>query len=350
MSAARYDVGELRRFAGALLEDAGMSASPAATVADLLVEGDLLGHDTHGLQLLGRYLDDLRGGRMNPDADPVTIKDTGATAVWDGEWRSGVWLTALAVDTAVERAGRYGIAAISIGRSHHIACLQAYLRRATDRGMVVAITCSDPTSATVAAYGGVTPVFQPDPIAIGIPTEAGPILVDLSTSVTSNASVNRAAAEGDLLPGRWVQDAAGVASDDPRVFTEGGGTILPAGGPDHGHKGTALALVVEALTQGLSGRGRSDAEPRWTASVLVQAWDPAFFAGTQELRHHAGWIADAVRDSKPRDASRPPRVPGDQALARRELSLREGLALRPSILEELQHHAATAGVRMPDPR
>ena len=66
------------------------------------------------------------------------------------------------------------------------------------------------------------------------------------------------------LPGAWVQDADGNGSDDPAVlYTDPPGTILPIGGKAYGHKGFGLALMIEALTQGLSGLGRSNPAEGW---------------------------------------------------------------------------------------
>lgn len=344
-----YDVARLTEVTATLFATAGLTAAAATTVAELLVEGDLLGHDTHGLALASRYLEELRTGGMNPDPTPETRTDRGAVVTWDGGWRSGVWLTAQAVDLAADRAGEFGIGAVAIARSHHIACLQAYLRRATDRGFLVAISCSDPAGATVAPFGGLDPVFQPDPIAVGIPTGSAPVLVDMSTSITSNAAVLRAATEGRRLPGPWVQTADGVVTDDPAAFTAGG-TILPAGGADHGHKGTSLALVVEATTQGLSGYGRVGAESRWGASVLVQAWDPTFFAGAETLHEQTDHLVAAVRGSRVRPGDPAPRVPGENALRRRAEALRDGLTLRSEVLESLRDEARKAGVVFPSPR
>ncbi len=80
-------------------------------------------------------------------------------------------------------ARMHGTGAVSIRRSHHIACLAAYLKRATDRGLMMILTCSDPAGASVAPFGAVTPVFTPNPIAAGIPTSGDPILLDISASL-----------------------------------------------------------------------------------------------------------------------------------------------------------------------
>ena len=88
------------------------------------------------------------------------------------------------------------VVTVVIRRSHHIACLQTYLPKATDQGMMVLIASSDPHVATVAPYGGRKPLYTPDPVACGIPTDDDPILIDISASITTNGMSGRLAAQG----------------------------------------------------------------------------------------------------------------------------------------------------------
>src|SRR5258708_1308689 len=121
-----------------------MTEADARTVAEILVEADLMGHTTHGLQLAPAYLDELANGNMTAQGAPTVVADRKAAIVWDGRRLSGVCLTAAAIDLASERARDYGTATVSVGNAHHVACLAAYLTRATDRKQVLIIACSDP--------------------------------------------------------------------------------------------------------------------------------------------------------------------------------------------------------------
>ena len=349
-SVPRFRPAELVGLAGDLLRAAGLDAEKAATTAELLVEADLLGHTTHGLALLGPYLEEIRAGRLAKTGEPEVLAEAPATALWDGRYLPGLWLTAKAVDTACERAARLGTAAIAIRRSGHIGCLAVFLRRATARGQVVLVASSDPSVATVAPHGGRTAVFTPDPIAVGLPTPSEPILVDISASITTNAMSARLAREGRKGSGLWWIDAEGRPTDDPAVLdADPPGAILPVGGLDHGHKGTGLALVIEGLTQGLGGFGRVQAPTIWGAAVLVQAWDPALFAGLEAFTRQTGRLAERVRTTPPRPGVEAVRVPGDQAAARRRAALAEGLTLAAGILEALEREARAAGLALPQP-
>ncbi|MGI9491107.1 MAG: Ldh family oxidoreductase [Geminicoccaceae bacterium] len=345
-----YAAADLISFATALFNAAGLSGDRARTVGTLLVEADLLGHNTHGLQLAGTYLDAATKGTMSVTGDPDVLADRGAVVTWDGRRLPGVWLTAAALDLGIERAKTYGSATVVVRRSHHIACLAAYLQKATEQGCMAIIASSDPSEHSVAPFGGRRSLFTPDPIAIGIPTDADPILVDISASITTNGMTARLKKAGERFPGRWVMDADGNPSDDPSVvLADPPGTILPIGGIEYGHKGYGLALMIEALTQGLGGYGRADGETGWGASFFVQVFDPEAFGGQKAFTRQTSWIAEACRTTPPRPGGDPVRLPGERALQRKRQALDQGLELHAGIMEELTSWADKLGIAPPCP-
>lgn len=346
--AVRYRAEDLVRFASALLAADGLPEDRARVVAEVLVESDLLGHTTHGLGMLPRYLRSLEDGGMTRDGDPETITDAGSALTWDGRYLPGAWLVKRAIAAARERLAAHAQVTVALRRAHHIGCLQAYLKPVTDEGFVILLTCNDPSAGGVAPHGGVASLLTPNPMAAGLPTEGDPILFDISMSATTNAMTKRTFDEGGRLPGAWLVDASGQASDDPAIlFGERPGAILPLGGLDLGHKGFALALLVEALTSGLSGHGRADAPREWGASVFVQIIDPDRFAGRAAFRREMSWIAKACRSTPVAPGAPPVRLPGEAALARRARQLAEGVALYPSILPSLAEWAQRRSVPVP---
>src|SRR2546421_2185796 len=158
----RYAADDLRSFARTLAERTGCRADIARDLAEVLVDADLLGHTTHGLALLAPYLNELAHGRMAKDGEPTVISRRAAAEIWDGNRLPGPWLVLRALDAATRMAHSAGTGTVVIRRSHHIACLAAYLKRATDMGLVAIIECSDPTVAAVAPHGGMTPFITPN--------------------------------------------------------------------------------------------------------------------------------------------------------------------------------------------
>ncbi|HEY2819012.1 MAG TPA: Ldh family oxidoreductase [Casimicrobiaceae bacterium] len=344
----RYAADALVELARALLVRTGVRADIAGDVATILVEGDLLGHTTHGLSLLGAYLAEIDRGTMARDGAITVVHARGAAETWDGHRLPGPWCTLRALDRATELAAAQGTGTIVIRRSHHIACLAAYAKRAAERGMVALVYCSDPAMASVAPFGGVTPVFTPNPIAAGIPTSRDPIVLDVSASLTTNGLTARLHKAGEKLPHPWVQDAQGNATNDPSVlFTEPRGTLLPLGGLDAGHKGYALALLIEALTAGLAAMGRADPNEGWGATVFVQAIDPQAFGGAAAFARQMDWLVDACHDAKPRPGVERVRLPGEGGLARFRDQRANGVRLHPSILPSLAPWREKLGVPAP---
>jgi LDH2 family malate/lactate/ureidoglycolate dehydrogenase len=345
----RYPADVLVAFGQALLQKSGMRDDMARDVATILVEGDLLGHNTHGLALLPAYLAEVEKGTMGTSGEPTVISSRAAAQTWDGHRLPGPWLCLRALDAAIAMATSCGTGTVVIRRSQHIACLAAYLRRATDKGKMALIYCSDPSVKSVAPFGGVSPVFTPNPFAAGIPTGSDPILLDISASYTTNGMTGRLHKAGEKLAHPWVQDAEGNATTDPGVlFNEPKGTLLPLGGLEGGHKGYALALLVEALTAGLAGFGRADPAEGWGATVFVQVIDPTAFGGVDAYTRQMDWLVGACHDATPRPGVTRVRLPGENGMKRHREQMSGGVALFPTIMPSLQPWAEKLQVSLPE--
>jgi LDH2 family malate/lactate/ureidoglycolate dehydrogenase len=344
----RHSAAALHTFALSLLCAAGMPDDKADAVAAILVEGDLLGHTTHGLQLLAPYLKEIEAGAMCLEGEPEVIHEAQSTLTWDGRRLPGPWLVLRAMEAATAKAHRCGTGTVVIRHSHHIACLAAFHRRATDQGLMMILASSDANSASVAPFGGLDPVFTPNPISVGIPTSGHPIVTDISTSATTNGLTGRLHQEGGKLPAPWLIDGHGKPSDDPAVlFKEPKGTILPLGGLDSGHKGYGLSLTVEALTGGLAGFGRADPKQGWGATVFLQVLDPQAFAGRADFLRQMDEVARQCHASRPAQAGRPVRLPGEKGFALAEAQRSQGVALHAGILDALKPWAEKLKVALP---
>ena len=339
----RYWADDLRHCTAELFGRAGLDGPIAVAVAEILVMADLLGYDTHGLQFVPAYLADVEAGRTTRGGEPGILKDSGGALLLDGRMLPGQWVVLRALALGQQRIAEQAMVSIAIRRSQNISCLATYVKRAADDGLLALLTTSSPTNAVVAPHGGRSPRLSTNPIAIGIPTDGAPILIDTSASATTNRRFERARRGGERLPGPWLVDNSGHVSDDPEViYNDPPGAILPAGGLDMGHKGFALALFVEALTSGLAGNGRADTaddgEGKAPAgsNVFLQLIDPAAFGGIDAFRHETGFLAELCRGAAPLADGPEVRIPGDrahQALSRQQAS---GVALHPEIMQRMR--------------
>lgn len=351
-----YPADGLRGFAAALLGKAGLEAAKATAVSEILLEGDLLGHSTHGLQLLAPYLKELEDGTMAKNGEPSLLNEAPAALTWDGHYLPGPWLVLEAIAAAIPRAKIYGAATVAIRRAHHIGCLAAYPPRVTAQGMILLLACSDPSVASVTPHGGIAGRITPNPLAAGWPTDRDPVVMDISASTTTNGLTGRLnrqnagkpPAERQKLGGPWLVTNQGEATDDPAALTtQPPGAILPLGGMDLGHKGYGLGLLVEALTAGLGGYGRADAPKQWGASVFLQVIDPAAFGGADAFRREASWLGEACRAAPVKPGNPPVRLPGERGQQLRREQMHGGVRLHPEIMPALKPWAEKLGVALP---
>ena len=224
-----------------------------------------------------------------------------------------------------------------------------YLEAVVRKGIFILLSCSDPKNKTVAPFGGQEPVYSPNPIAAGIPTQDDPILFDISMSTTANGLVAQKHKSGERLPHSWLLDYRGRPTDDPAAFFENPpATILPLGGMDAGYKGFALGILVEALTNGLSGHGRSDEPGRWGASVFLQLINPEAFGGLVFLKKEMTRFAENCLATKSIPDGTGVRLPGSKALTLKKNQLEQGIVLLPAVWHDLIHCAEQYDLKMPE--
>lgn len=345
---SRFKVADLIEYATSVLKHSGLDEVRSRIVAEILVEGDLMGHYTHGIRLLVPYIEELKSGGMKREGNPEVINDTGAAVTWDGRYLPGPWLMNRAIKEALERMDNHPAVTLVLRRSHHIGCLAAYPERATEKGLMMILSCSDPKNRSVAPYGGLRGVYSPNPIAAGIPTMGNPIIVDISTSSIASGTVLYACEKGEQLKHPWLQDAGGNKTRDPGTFFEDPpSTILPLGGPDTGYKGFALGLLVEALTAGLSGHGRRQQPDNWGASVFLQLINPGQFGGKQSFRKEMSYLAEACQQSPSRGDKI--RLPGSRALRLREEQQVKGVRVEKQLVGELKKMEPASNITFPNP-
>lgn len=346
----RYSHVDLMDCTALLFERAGIDFKIAHVMAEVLVEADLLGFDTHGLQFVPAYLSAIEDGQTRTSGEPEILRDEGAALVIDGRFLPGQWVARYALDTALERITNHPTVTVSICRSQNISCLATYAKRAADKGVMAILAASAPGNAVVAPHGGREPRLSTNPLAMGIPTTTTPILIDTSTASVTNRYVERTRRAGVRLPEPWLVDAEGKLSDDPEaLYTDPPGAILPAGGELQGHKGFALSILIEVLTSGLAGAGRSTPELAGGNHVFLQLLDPDAFGGGAAFKRETGFLAEYCRETTPINPDQPVRMPGDRAHARWADQLVNGVTLQSEILHRMMPWLDKYGLAAPEP-
>lgn len=156
----RYNVQTLTTFVEQLFMKAGADVEVAQVVTRVLLEGELLGHRTHGLNLVSRYIDGVLSGQVKARAQALEqVADSGVSSLFDGHYVLGPYCVSRALDCAAAGATKQGIGIAVVRRAAHIGCLAAYLKPYTDQGLLAIVYSSDPSAGLVCAHGGIDPVY-----------------------------------------------------------------------------------------------------------------------------------------------------------------------------------------------
>ncbi len=340
---------ELLGFAGSLFEGVGLEAGRAEIVARGFLEADLLGFSTHGLARVPANLGWLERGLSRARGEPRVIVETAALGNWDARFLPGPYAMHLAVTRALRGAGEAGVYTMTLRRCQHVACLAAYLVPVVEAGFVGLLVASTPDEAFVSPFGGIRGVYSNNPLAFCAPGPAAPVLIDVSMGITAGGRVARAAREGRRLPEPCLKDGSGNVTDDPTVLDASPpGSIMPIGGLGHGHKGHALTVVTEVLTQALGGYGRATQSGDGEAnSVYLQVLDPRAFDPEGGFAAEVAELERRFRACPPADPAQPVRLPGGVAWQRRQAQLASGVDLYPGILDALLGEARRLDVPVP---
>ena len=326
---------------------AGTPEADATLVASHLVDANLMGHDSHGVIRVERYVRDMQGGRIVP-GQPVRVeRETETTAVIDGGWNFGQVVAERTMAIAIEKARAYGVGIAVAHQCGHVGRVGAYGEQAAAEGMIgIAMVNNHGGGQVMAPPGGRERRLSPNPIVVAFPTPDAdaPFLLDMTTSVVAEGKVRLARNRGDQLHEGWVVDAEGRPSTDPAAYYgPPAGAILPLGG-DSAHKGFGLALVVEALAGALSPAGTSRAGgPSGGNGLFTIAIDIAHFRPVGEFASTFGALIDYVQSPPLAAGFDRIVIPGEpERWARAARS--EGVEVDDETWRQIQETAAGVGV------
>jgi len=220
----------------------------AETVAELLIEAELIGVKTHGLSRLSNYILRLRKGITNPKPNIKEIISDGPLGLIDGDHGQGQVIGITALNLATKKCEKYGISYVGVRNSGHLGALGLLSKRIAAKNMIGIVTSN--TSPAMAPTGATHPFLGNNPIAISIPNpnlNEDPYTLDFALSITARGNIILANREGREIPLDWAIDSSGKPTSNPEEALAG--AILPLGA----HKGSGLAIMIEILAGVLNG-------------------------------------------------------------------------------------------------
>lgn len=333
-----FNATHLAQLGARLLAAAGVPAATAQLVSASLVEGNLTGHDSHGVIRLVQYVRAIERGQINPHAEPEIIRETATTALMDAHWAFGQVAARQAMTVAIAKARACALGAVGLRNSAHIGRLGEYALMAVEHGMIGFLTCN--SSLLTAPYGGVDRVFGTNPFAYAFPRSGTPFLMDFATSVVAEGKLRVAMAKGAAIPEGWILDKERRPSTNPADFYDGG-VLLPLGG----HKGYGLLMVADLLGGALTGHGCTALPEHTTGNgVFLMAIDIAAFCPVAELTDAVDRLAAHIKAGHTAPGFDEILIPGEPEARARAQRERAGITLPDATWQEIVATAAQYGL------
>lgn len=241
----------LRQTVEALFKAVGIRDTDAEICTDNLIQANLWGIDSHGVIRVPLYVDRILCGGINKEPEHRLHSFSDALAVLDADGSVGATAGKEAMDEAIFRAEKYGIAAVGVRNSNHFGAAGYYSSMAAREGMI-GISMTNVTRL-IAAEGSVQAIAGNNPISIAVPTyDEVPFLLDMAVSRVANGKLILAEKKGKKIPLDWATDANGNPTDDPKEAQKG--FLLPMGD----YKGLILAYAVDILCGLINGGAFAD--------------------------------------------------------------------------------------------
>ena len=335
----------LRSLTTDIASAAGVPRADATILADSLVAADLAGASTHGLSRLAIYVRRIQKGLIDPTAELRVHRQRAATLAVDAGNGLGQVQAMKVLDRLLPMARDCGVASAAIRHSQHFGALAYYCNHAADQNMIlIATTTGEPA---MSPEGGCEAFFGTNPIAASFPTGKGfHVKIDLATSIVARGNIIAAQRTGEPIPQGWALDRDGNPTTDASAALLG--TVLTMAG----HKGYALALMVEALSSVVTGSAigpdvgsmYTNAERKQDVGHFFCLLDIAAFMEVSEFKRRIDGMIDRVKSCRKRPDVAEILVPGERSARTTAKNLARGIELDAATAAELRQLCGEFGI------
>jgi LDH2 family malate/lactate/ureidoglycolate dehydrogenase len=335
---------ELTTFARQILEAVKVPAVKAELVARSLVAANLRGVDSHGVQLLAFYVEQIEYGDVNPAAEGHIISENGGSMIFHGEDGLGQHVADVCSDHAIRLARQHGLAMVVSRESNHFGAAAYWAQKMAAAGQIGIVMCD--ASSIVPPWQAKETRLGTNPICMAVP---GPWLLDMATTTVAANKIFKAAFNNQpVIPPGWAMDKQGVPTTDTKTAMNG--LIMPLGG----YKGSGLAMMVEILSAVLSGgamstelggiriRGR-----KFRVNQSFMAIDIERFMPIADFSTRMEKLVGMIKSAAPAAGYDEVLVAGDPEWRTEELRKREGIPLGGGTWQTLAKIAEKRGVQVP---
>jgi hydroxycarboxylate dehydrogenase B len=329
----------------AIMRRAGCNPEEAATIARRLVDSNLVGHDSHGVLRVSKYLEWMRAGWLHANQKPTVVFENDSLAIVDGNRGFGQVVGEFAGALGTGKAVQTGIALIGLRNCGHLGRVGDWAELAAEAGQVSIHFLNTSAAQRVAPFGGSDRRLSTNPITIGIPVAGGePIVMDVTTSMVAEGKLMVAVNRGERVPEGWIIDKHGRSTTEPKDFYDGG-ALLTVGG----HKGSGLSIVTDLLAGAIAtGKSSDPADTVLCNNMLSIYIAPDVYDAGHSVQAEVARFLAWVKDSPPARADAPVLLPGEvERKTRAERSAR-GVPIDDTTHADLLAAAESTGIAKSD--
>lgn len=327
----KISIAELEKLTAMALKNQGYNESEISVISEILLYAQMRGNNQGVVKLIGK------GMPKDPDVGGIEIeKETSLSIRLNGNQNQAMLVVSRALEFVLEKVKKNGIALAGTNNtSTSSGAIGYFARKIADEGFVGFVFSRAPER--VAAFGSYKPVFGTNPIAVALPAKPDPVVLDMSTASMSFYGVLEAKTAGRRLPDGIGYDVDGNPSTDPAAVAAG--ALKPF---DDGFKGSALAMMVEALAGPLTGAsfsGQQDSKKNW--GHLIFAFDPELLVDRSEFQANLKSLISRIKGSVRLPGIEKIPVPGERGDAVLKNIMNSGeIEIEGKLLEELRKAAA----------
>ena len=319
----RISVDAARRLAEDYLVACGMPHDEAKIVADVLLEAEIRGRKTHGLIRLPGF---RRRYAQSELGECRVVRESGHWSLIDGGNQPGYLVAYRAMEHATDRAKTHGSSLVGVYNTSHCGMAGYYADQAR-KADLVSILFAD-CLPRITAFGGNEPILGTNPVAVGIPSNSTPVLLDMSTASITNGELLVAIQEGRQIQAGLAFDSDGNPTTDPGEASKG--SVRPFGE----HKGFGLALIVQILAGALVNAATIP-PPGVNYGLLIIVIDPAIFVPIDVFKREVDTLIARVNQTRHPPEIAEILIPGERAYRERERCMAEGVELPDDLLDSL---------------
>lgn len=338
---------KLEAFAQRILESVGVAAPKAKLVAHSLVQSNLRGVDSHGVQLLPFYVEQMEYPNIDVAAQGHVVSEAGGCLVYDGENGIGQVIAEQCCEHAIRLGKTNGIAMVVARESNHFGAAAFWAQRLSRAGLVGVVMCN--ASPLVAPWQGKDKRLGTNPICVSVP---GPQtwLLDMATTTVAAGKIFKAHFnQQPEIPAGWAMDSEGAPTTSTETAING--ILMPLGG----YKGSGLAMLAEVLCAVLGGGAMSTqlggirifSQPARVSQSFI-AIDVARFLPAEEFYARMKELVTMMKSSAPAKGFDEVLVAGEPEWRTEQERLQTGIPVSPGTWTDLTAIATRYGIPLPD--